>query len=163
MFLMISGFFMPLLLVFGLYHLLTWFDLIGINKRIFWKRVALTSAIAHAILVAGFFLFSYIDYRMNQNTTFVGLGFDAYLFNRSEFWRLTAIFDTAPMLAFVGLAAILDRMNWNPGGMVAVAIIVMFIIGTLQWYLVGGAAGIIVEKFWTGFKSGQDEDEDWLR
>src|SRR5579871_4161426 len=161
MFLMISGFFMPLLLVFGLYHLLTWFSLLGINARSFWKRVAITSAISHAILAAGFFAFSYMDYRMNQNTTFAGLGFDSYLFNRSEFWRLTAIFDTAPMLAVLGLAALLDKMNWNPGGMVEVTLVLTFVIGTIQWYFLGGAIGVLLEKFWTGFKSAQGEDEDW--
>ena len=153
---------MPLLLVFGLYHLLTWFSLFGINQRVFWKRVAMTSTISHVILAAGFFAFSYIDYRMNQNTLFAGLGFDVYLFNRSEFWRLTAIFDTAPMLAVLGVAAMLDKLNWNPGGMVAIAAVLTFVIGTVQWYFVGGVIGVLVEKFWTGFKTSQAEDEDWL-
>ena len=153
---------MPALLVFGLFHLLTWFSLFGINELPFWKRVGMASAISHGILVAGFFLFSYIDYRMNQNTTFVGLGFDAYLFNRSEFWRLTAIFDTAPMLALLALAAILDRLNWNPGNMVVVAIALTLLIGTVQWFLVGGVAGIVVQRFWSGLKEGQT-DEDFFR
>src|SRR5215469_2035256 len=112
MFLILAGLLMPVFLVFGLYHLLTWFSLFGINDRVYWKRVGIAAAISHIILLVGFFLFSYLDYSSNQTTTFAGLGFDAYLFNRSEFWRLTAIFDTAPMLAFLGIAAILDKMGW---------------------------------------------------
>src|SRR5215470_9575732 len=98
MFLLFAGIMMPVLLVFGVYHLLTWFNVAGINRRTFWKRVGLASAISHIILVAGFFAFSYFDYSANKDTMFLGLGFDRYLFDRSEFWRLTAIFDTAPML-----------------------------------------------------------------
>jgi hypothetical protein len=162
MFLMLSGFLMPVLLVFGLYHLLTWVDVFSINSRAFWKRVGFASAISHILLTIGFFVFSYIDYRLNQTTTFAGLGFDAYLFNRSEFWRLTAIFDTAPMLALVAVAAALDKVNWNPGGMVPLAIAVIFVVGTLQWYWVGGAVGVLVERFWTGLKTAQQDDEEWF-
>src|ERR1044072_106946 len=87
MLLMIAGFLMPVLLVFGLYHLLTWFDVMKINRRPFGKRIGLTSAISHILLAAGFFIFSYADYLANLSTTFEGLGFDGYLFYRSEFWR----------------------------------------------------------------------------
>jgi hypothetical protein len=162
MFLMFAGFLMPALLVFGLYHLLTWFSLLGINDLPFWKRVGVVSAISHGILVVGFFVFSYIDYGLNQTTTYVGLGFDAYLFNRSEFWRLSAVFDTAPMLALLGLAAALDKLNWNPGGMVALALAVTLLVGTVQWFFVGGAVGVLVERFWTGLRKAQDDNEEWF-
>ena len=162
MFLMLAGSCMPALLVFGVYHLLVWFDLFGINELPFWKRVGTASAISHGILVIGFFAFSYIDFRLNQTTTFVGLGFDAYLFNRSEFWRMIAIFDTAAMLALLGIAAVLDRLNWNPGGMVGLAIVVTAVVGTVQWYLVGGVIGVLIERFWTGLKKAQDESDDWF-
>ncbi len=150
---------MPVLLVFGVYHLLTWFNVWGINRRTFWKRVGIASAISHAILVLGFFAFSYFDYSTNRNTTFVGLGFDRYLFDRSEFWRLTTLFDTAPMLTLLGIAALLDRLGLNPP-LVAVAIITTVIVGTLQWYFVGGVIGLALERFWSGLKT-DDPDEDW--
>jgi hypothetical protein len=153
---------MPVFLVFGLYHLLTWFSLFGINDRVYWKRVGIASAISHIILLVGFLLFSYLNYSSNQTTTFAGLGFDAYLFNRSEFWRLVAIFDTAPMLALLGVAGVLDRLNWNPGNMVALAMGVTFVVGTLQWYLLGAAIGVLVERFWSGLRNAQSEDEDWV-
>ena len=41
---MLSGLLMPILLVFGLYHLLTWFNILRINQRAFWKRVGMASA-----------------------------------------------------------------------------------------------------------------------
>jgi len=160
MFLMLAGFTMPVLLVFGLYHLLTWTDAFRINERIFWKRVGIASAVSHVILTIGFFVFSYIDYRMNQTTTFAGLGFDAYLFNRSEFWRVTTIFDTAPMLVFLGVALVLDKLNLNPGGLVAIAIGITIVVGTVQWYFIGGGIGALVGRFWSGLKAAQDEQED---
>src|SRR3954451_7722328 len=112
--LMIAGFMMPILLVFGLYHLLTWFDVMKINRRPFWKRIGLTSAISHVLLAVGFFVFSYVDYRANLSTTLTGLGFDGYLFYRSEFWSVITIFDTAPMLALLGVFAVLDKLGLNP-------------------------------------------------
>ena len=162
MFLLIAGFTMPLLLVFGLYHLLTWFNVLTMNDRAFRQRLGIVSAASHIILVTGFFIFSYFDYRMNQNTTLIGLGFDGYLFNRSEFWRLMVIFDTAPMLALLGILAILDKLGLNPPFMVALSIAVTLIVGTLQWYLVGGGVGLLLERFWTGLKTSQDAEEDWF-
>jgi len=162
MFLLLAGFLMPVLLVFGLYHLLTWFDILDINRWAFWKRVGMASVIAHVLLASGFFVFSYVDYDTNQSTTFAGLGFDQYLFNRSEFWRLMTIFDTASMLGVLGFAAILDRLNINPGGLVALTIAVTLVIGTVQWYFVGGIAGLLLERFWSGLKSPEDEPEEWF-
>ena len=55
-----SNFFMglplPLILVFGMYHLMTWFNILRINSLVYWKRVAVVSAIAH-VLLYGFFHF----------------------------------------------------------------------------------------------------------
>jgi hypothetical protein len=45
----------PLLLVFGLYHLFTWFNIFRINERAYWRRVGLTSAISHFLLATGFY------------------------------------------------------------------------------------------------------------
>lgn len=153
---------MPVLLLFGLYHLLTWFNVFGINRRLFWKRVGLTSALSHIILALGFFLFSYFDYSMNSDKLFAGVGFDRYLFDQSEFWRLMLIFDTAPMVVLLAVFAIMARMEWNPPILVALAMTLTLVAGTLQWYFVGGAIGLLVERFWSGLKSGDDMDEDWL-
>ena len=54
---------LPPLFVFGVYHLLTWFNVFGINKRTFWKRMAIASAISHFFLASGFYGFSYFDFR----------------------------------------------------------------------------------------------------
>ena len=71
----------PLLLaplfVFGIYHLLTWFNIFYINQHVFWKRVAIASALCHVMLAAGFFIFSYIDAG--------NAAFGPYLFNESSF------------------------------------------------------------------------------
>src|SRR5437016_2009639 len=73
------SFLLPPLFVFGVYHLLTWFNVLHINGRVLWKRVAMTSAICHVVLASGFFLFCYFD-AGDRN-------FGAYLFNESNFWK----------------------------------------------------------------------------
>jgi hypothetical protein len=153
---------MPILLVFGIYHLLTWFNVWDINRRPYWKRVAIASAISHVLLVSGFFLFSYLDYQQNRRISGTGLNFDSYLFDGSEFWRLTMIFDTAPMLVLVSLFSLMDRWRVNVSGLMLVTVAVIYVVGSLQWYFIGGGIGAVLERFWSGLKTGDEEDEDWL-
>src|SRR5215475_9996148 len=94
MLLTLASFLLPPLFVFGIYHLLTWFNVARINERVFWKRVAIASAVCHVLLASGFFVFSYVDAR--------DVNFGIYLFNRSNFWKLMTIFDTAAMLLLFG-------------------------------------------------------------
>jgi hypothetical protein len=162
MFLILTALMMPPLLVFGLYHLLTWANISNINDHPYWKRVALSSALSHALLAGGFFIFSYFDYEANRGLPIAGLSFDSYLFNRSEFWRLMAIFDTIPMLALLALFTVLDRFGVNLPILVSLTIAMTFLLGTLQWYWVGGGIGLLLDSFWTGLKSSDEEDEDWL-
>src|SRR5438093_10372189 len=115
MLLTLASFLLPPLFVFGVYHLLTWFNVFRINERVFWKRVAITSAICHVLLVSGFFAFSYID---AGNTSAFGI----YLFNRSNFWSLMPIFDTAPMLVIIGVLAGLGRAGVHPLVLGAIAV-----------------------------------------
>jgi len=144
----------PALLVFGVYHLLTWFNIFRINERVFWKRVALTSAVCHILLASGFLIFSYIDA--------AGSTFGPYLFDRSSFWKLLTVLDTAAMLAVLALFSILDRAGLNPPGLIAITIAVIYIVGTLQWYLVGGAIGALLERFFEGLKTPDPEEEEWF-
>ena len=150
----LASFLLPPLFVFGVYHLLTWFNVFRINERVFWKRVAITSAISHILLASGFFVFTYLDVRD-------ATPFDVYLFNRSDFWRLMTIFDTAPMLVIVGLFSGLDRAGVNPPGLIAWTIAITYVVGTLQWFFVGGGVGALLERFFEGLKTPDPEDEDW--
>src|SRR3954464_9366931 len=104
----LGSFLLPPLFVFGVYHLMTWFNVLHINQRVFWKRVAITSAICHVLLASGFFAFSYFD---ATETTFGN-----YLFYVSNFWKLMMIFDTAPMLVLIGTFSLFDRAGINPPG-----------------------------------------------
>jgi len=158
----LASFCLPPLLVFGVYHLLTWFDVFGINDRAFWKRVAMTSAICHVLLVSGFLAFSYFDFQAHLRLEPEEAGFGPYLFNRSDFWRLMTIFDTAPMLATIGLFSVLDRAGINPPGLLAWTIAITYVIGTAQWFLVGGGVGSLLKKFFAGLKTPDPEDEDWF-
>ena len=147
----------PLLLaplfVFGIYHLLTWFNIFHINQRVFWKRVAITSALCHVMLAAGFFIFSYIDAG--------NAAFGPYLFNESSFWKLMEIFDTVAMMGILALFAALDRAGWNPPGLVAITIGITLIVGTLQWFFIGGGVGALLERFFEGLRTPDPEDQEW--
>ena len=149
----LASFLLPPLFVFGVYHLLTWFNVFEINGRVFWKRVAITSAISHVLLATGFFAFSYFDAK--------DLNFGVYLFNGSSFWRLITVFDTAPMLVIVLVFSLLDRAGLNPPGLVAMTLVITYVIGTLQWFFVGGGLGSLLEKFFEGLKTPEPEEEDW--
>jgi hypothetical protein len=158
---LLSAFLLPPLLVFGLYHLLTWINLFRINERVYWRRVAIASAAAHIVLATGFFIFTYVDYTAGRLEA-AGLSFSAFLFNRSEFWRLTTILDTATVLVILALFSLLDRMAVNPPQLLVLTIALVYIVGTLQWYWLGGAVGALLERFWEGLKTGDEEDQDWM-
>lgn len=147
----------PLLLaplfVFGVYHLLTWFNILRINSFVFWRRVAITSAVCHVLLALGFLIFSYFDAG--------GRPFGPFLFNESDFWKLIEIFDTAAMLAILVLFSALDRAGVNPPGLVAITIALIFVVGTLQWFFVGGGVGALLERFFEGLRTPDPEDQEW--
>ena len=154
MLLTLASFLLPPLFVFGIYHLLTWFNVARINERVFWKRVAIASAVCHVLLASGFFAFSYLDAR--------DANFGVYLFNRSNFWKLMTIFDTAAMLVIIGLFTAFDRAGMNPPGLVGMTFGITYIVGTVQWFLIGGGIGALLERFFEGLKTPEPEDDDWL-
>ena len=154
----VMGLPLPLLLVFGLYHLMTWFNIARINSLVYWKRVAVTSSIAHAMLVAGFFIFTYFDYQTNRDLAGYGLGYGEFLFERSQFWPLMVFFDTLPMAVLTGLFFLLEWIGLDLPGLLAITIVITFVVGTVEWYFVGGGVGALLSRFWSGLKT---EDEDW--
>jgi hypothetical protein len=154
MFLTLAAFLLPPLFVFGVYHLLTWFNVFRINERVYWKRVAIASAISHVFLLTGFLVFSYFDA--------AGAPFGPFLFNNSEFSRLMRIFDTASVLVILVMFSAMARADINPPGILILTLAVTYLVGTIQWFLLGGGIGALLEKFWTGLKTGDEEDEEWL-
>jgi hypothetical protein len=151
----------PLLLVFGLYHLLTWFNLFRINGRVYWKRVGLTAAVAHFLLATGFFLFTWFELRSNRTYVLLGMQYATYLFRHSAFWELITVFDTAPMLGALAAFSLMDRVGVS-GPLLLVAMGMVYIVGTLQWYYVGGGVGAVFQKIWEGLKTGE-EGEEWFQ
>ncbi len=158
----LASFCLPPLLVFGVYHLLTWFNVFGINRRTFWKRVAISSAVCHVLLASGFFGFSYFDFLAHLRLEPEGANFGPYLFDRSDFWRLITLFDTASMLVILGLSSILFRAGINPPAFLSWIVTITYIVGTLQWFVLGGGVGALMEKFFEGLKTPEPEDEEWF-
>jgi hypothetical protein len=150
----VASFLLAPLFVFGVYHLLTWFNIFRINERVYWKRIAVASAIAHILLLTGFLVFSWFDAS--------GTPFGPYLFNNSEFTRLLRVFDTAAMLLILLVFSAMARAEINPPGLLVLTLAITYLVGSLQWFLIGGGIGALLEKFWSGLKTGEDEDEEWL-
>jgi len=149
---------LPLILVFGLYHLMTWFNILRINDVVYWKRVAVASSIAHVLLVTGFFIFTYFDFQANRDLASYDLGFGTFMFERSQYWPLMTIFDTLPMAVLAGFFLLLQWIGLALPGLLAIAIVVTYVVGTVEWYFVGGGVGALLSRFWSGLKT---EDEDW--
>jgi hypothetical protein len=150
----------PLLLVFGLYHLFTWFNIFHINEQVYWKRIGLIAAISHFLLATGFFVFEWFDhqgvvYRLS------GMDYATFLFQHSAFWQLLTVFDTVAML---GILAVFSLMSpaVGAGTLLLVAIGITYIVGTAQWYFVGGGIGALLQKIWDGLKTGE-EGEEWFQ
>ena len=151
----------PLLLVFGLYHLLTWFNLLNINELVPWKRVGLTAVISHFLLATGFFLFTWFDLQANRPYVAIGMPYATFLFEHSEFWRLLAVFDTVPLLGILAMFSLMDRAGVS-GPLLPLAMGMTYAAGTLQWYFVGGGIGAILQKLWEALKTGE-EGEEWFQ
>jgi hypothetical protein len=149
----VGPFLLAPLFVFGVYHLLTWFNVLHINAKAFWKRVAIASALCHILLATGFFAFSYFDAG--------SVPFGPYLFNESSFWKLMEVFDTAAMVVILILFAGLDRAGINPPGLVPITIVLTLLVGTVQWFFVGGGIGALLERFFQGLRTPDPEDQEW--
>ena len=89
------------------------------------------------------------------------MDYATFLFQHSAFWQMLAIFDTAAML---GTLAVFSLMGPAVGSdrLLLVAMSLTYIVGTFQWYYVGGAVGAILQKVWDGLKTG-DEGEEWFQ
>ena len=72
------------------------------------------------------------------------------------------IFDTAAMLVVIGLFTAFDRAGMNPPGLVGMTLGITYIVGTMQWFLIGGGIGALLERFFEGLKTPEPEDDEWL-
>src|SRR5688572_18721791 len=150
----------PLLLVFGLYHLFTWFNVFRINERVYWKRVGLTAAIAHFLLATGFFVFAWFDHTGLAHRL-SGMDYATFLFQHSTFWQMLAIFDTVAMLGILAVFSLMSPAA-APGQLLVVAMGMTYVVGTAQWYFLGGGIGAVLQKIWDGLKTGE-EGEEWFQ
>lgn len=155
------GVLLPLMLVFGLYHLFTWFDLFRVNSMAHWKRVGLVAAIAHFLLLTGFFVFTYFEWQANRPFVLLGMNYSTYLFNHSDFWKLLMIFDTVPALGILAAFSLMDRAGVS-SVLFPVGLTISYVMGTMQWYFVGGGIGALLERIWEGLKTGE-EGEEWFQ
>ena len=152
---------LPVLLVFGLYHLFTWFDVFRINSLPYWKRVGVTAAISHFLLVTGFFVFTYFDWQANRVYVLLGMNYSTFVLKHSAFWQLLMVFDTAPGLGVLAAFSLMNRAGISTF-LLPVAMVITYLVGTLQWYFLVGGIGALLERFWSGLKTGE-EGEEWFQ
>jgi len=50
----------------------------------------------------------------------------------------------------------------NPPGLVGMTLGITYIVGTMQWFLIGGGIGALLERFFEGLKTPEPEDDEWL-
>jgi hypothetical protein len=66
------------------------------------------------------------------------------------------------MLAIIGLSSILDRAGINPPGFLVWVVVISYVVGTLQWFFVGGGLGALMERFFEGLKTPEPEEDEWF-
>jgi hypothetical protein len=148
---------LPPLLIFSLYHLSLWFDLFAIRRMLFWRRVSAVSALSHVLIAMGIFGLLYLDFKSAVSLLSADLAFDAFLLNNGQFWQTLLVFDTLAAVTVVGLLAILDYAGTGPGPILPLTMGLVLILGTFQWYWIGGILGAVFERVWSGLKT-QGED-----
>jgi hypothetical protein len=150
----------PLLLIFGLYHLFTWFNVFRINGLVYWKRVGLTCAISHFLMTTGFFVFEWFDHGSAAHML-SGIDYATFVFQHSMFWQMLAVFDTVALLGTLAVFSVMGPAV-DSTHLLLVAMGMIYIVGTAQWFFGGGAIGAILEKVWGGLKTGE-EGEEWFQ
>jgi hypothetical protein len=65
------------------------------------------------------------------------------------------------MLGILAVYTVMAHLGVS-GGLLGVALAGTYLIGSLQWYYVGGAVGAVLEKLWGGLKTGED-GEEWFQ
>jgi hypothetical protein len=56
----------------------------------------------------------------------------------------------------------LDRAGINPPAFLLWVLAITYIVGSLQWFFLGGGVGAVMERFFEGLKTPEPEDEDWF-
>lgn len=69
--------------------------------------------------------------------------------------------DTAPLLVVLAVFTIMDRAG-IAGPLLPPTIALVYVVGTLQWYYLGGGVGLLLDRFWNGLKTGED-GEEWFQ
>lgn len=159
---LLALFLLPPFLIFGLYHLTLWFGLFGMRARAFWRRVALSSALSHVLFTFGVFGVVWADYQSATALFGNDPGFPGFLANSSGILQLMLVFDTLAAVALIGILTMLGSAGLEGATILSLGAGVVLVLGTFQWYWLGGAAGALLERVWSGLKTQEDDGPDWL-
>jgi len=153
-------FLLPPLLVFGLYNLSVWFNILGVARHPFWKRVALVSTASHVLFALGVAVLLYVDFRSTAGMFGGSDSFGAFLMNSTDLWQAVLVFDTVAAVSILGLMAVFS----SSGAAIAAPLVLttVLVVGSVQWYLVGAFVGWLLDRLWSGLKTQDEDGPDWL-
>jgi hypothetical protein len=75
---------------------------------------------------------------------------------------MMTVLDTTAMLVVIVLFSIFEQAGLNPPGLIPMTVAIIYIVGTLQWFVVGGGIGALLERFFEGLKTPDPEEEEWF-
>jgi hypothetical protein len=150
---------LPVLLVFGLYHLNVWLSVPGIRDRPFWGQVAAASGEGHVLILVGIVALAGLDYRTQLDLAGPGSSFGVYLLTGTDFSAVMWLLDPLPMAI---LAVLVSLIPIAAGVIWAVTLPTLLLAGTLQWMAVGGVLAWAFGRLWGSLRTEGDDLPDWF-
>jgi hypothetical protein len=149
---------LPLLLVFAVYHLGVWLRFPGMGGLLFWPRVALAAALTHVLLVAGLVLAVAADYRMTLAYPGAAASLEAYVMANNDLHGVVWFLDPVASLLLAGMWGRVPGV----GHSVLAGVLVILIVGTFQWYVLGALGSAALERIASALRTGGDDLPDWF-
>lgn len=147
---------LPVLLVFGLYHMNVWLGAPGFRGRPFWLQVAVASGEAHLLIVLGLLVLAWLDYRSQISVSGPIPTFGVYLLTGTDFPAAMWVLDPLAM------AILLVLIPMIAGIALAATLTTLFLAGTLQWMALGGIVAWGFERIWGSLRTEGDDLPDWF-
>ena len=88
--------------------------------------------------------------------------FQSFLLNNGQFWQGLFVFDTLATITVTGILAILNYAGLEGGLAFPITAGITILLGTFQWYWVGGIMAVILERIWSGLSTQDEDTPDWF-
>lgn len=150
---------LPVLLVFGLYHLNVWLNFAGVRAWPFWRQVAAASGEGHILILLGIVALAGLDYRTQLAVSGPGSPFGVYLLTGTDFPAVMWLLDPLPMAILFVMIPLIPAIA---GVVLGVTLSTLLLAGTLQWMAVGGVLAWTFGRIWGSLRTEGDDLPDWF-